>query len=284
MTSEAVLAADGAPARDPIIVTGAPRTGVRLMAAILDGHPALATGPDLPFVASLVQQWHEIDRNLGVNHERNHRVPPDASRAAFREAALKLFAPRLQRTGKQCFVLQTFTATVLLDQFAAVFPAARFILMIRDPRDVVRSLLRCNWRDTRTGQALACTRDPVAASRFLLEVLVPALRSARALQAAGRLMQLPYESLCSDPYRTMASLGTFLQESPPRPWVLADSAVLVAESADNPHPPLRAGAVAATDRRGSRVPLDFGQMTEPMERLCRAFGYADDHTAAAAPR
>jgi hypothetical protein len=261
---------------DPVIVTGVPRTGVRLLAAILDGQPTLASGPDLPVIATLVQQWHEIHSNLAEHHERNHRVPPDRSRAAFREAVLKLFAARLESTRKQRFVLQSFTAVALLEQFASLFRDARFILTVRDPQAIARSLLKCDWRDVRTGEALAYTRDPVAAAHFTAHHLASALQNARELQSDGRLMVLPYEGLCADPAGAMAQVGSFLDEAVPHPFVLHSSAELVTRSMDNPHPPLRFGAVDAISLR-MRKPLDLGPMTAAIEELRRALGYPGDN-------
>lgn len=263
---------------DPIVVTGAPRTGVRLLATILDGHPALASGPDLPFVATLVRQWRSIDSDLSANHSRHHGVPPDASRAAFRAAALKLVAPRLRRACKQRFVLQSFTAAVLLEPFAALFPNARFVFMIRDPRDVVRSLLQCNWRDVRDGQLLPHTRDPAAAARFSLEFMTLALQDAPALEAAGRLMMLRYEELCRDPSGTMTRLGAFLREPAPLPCVLSDSSTLVTATLDNPHPPLRTGAVdsASTTRWRDAQSIPYaGPPDGAMEQLRAKLGYCN---------
>lgn len=257
---------------DPVIVTGAPRTGVRLLAAILDGHPALASGPDLPIIATLVQQWHEIHLNLAEHHERNHRLAPDRSRAAFREAVLKLFAPRLESTGKQQFVLQSFTAVALLDKFASLFRDARFILTVRDPRAVARSLLQCDWRDVRTGEALAYTRDPVAAARFTAHHLASALQKPTELQSEGRLMVLHYERLCADPDGAMAQVGSFLDEAVPQPFVSHSSAELVTRSTDNPHPVLRSGAVDTTSLR-QRKPLELGPMTAAIEQLRWSLGY-----------
>ena len=257
--------------RDPVIVTGAPRTGVRLLAAILDGHPTLASGPDLPVIATLVQQWHEIRSNLSEHHARNHRVAPDYSRAAFRDAALKLFVPRLKSTGKQRFVLQSFTAITLLNQFASLFQDARFIFTVRDPRAVVRSLLQCDWRDVRTGEALAYTCDPVAAARFTAHQLGSALHTAQALQVEGRLMPLPYERLCADPAGAMARIGAFLKESDPHPSVSPVSAELVTRSPDNPHPPLRCGAVDTASLR-TRNPAP---MTAAIEQLRWSLGYRE---------
>lgn len=257
---------------DPVIVTGVPRTGVRLLAAILDGHPALASGPDLPVIATLVHQWREIHSNLATHHERHHRLTPDRSRAAFREAVLKLFAPRLETTGKQRFVIQSFTAAALLEQFASLFRDGRFILTVRDPKAIARSLLGCDWRDFQTGEALAYTRDPVTAARFTAHHLASALQNARELQSQGKLMMLHYEKLCADPAGAMAQVGSFLDEAAPHPFVSHMSAELITRSTDNPHPLLRPGAVDTTSLR-THIPLDLGPMAAAIEQLRQAIGY-----------
>lgn len=242
--------AAASPPPDPVIVTGAPRTGVRLLATLLDAHPALASGPDLPILTTMVQQWRQIDAELGANHERHHGISPAASREAFRAAALQLFAPRLERAGKRRFAVQSFTAAVLLDSFAALFPDARFVLMTRDAADIARSLLRCNWRDAR-GEPLPYTRDAAAAARAAAQFTAVAALGVPPLTAAGRLMILSYDALCSDPAGTLAGLGNFLGEVPPEPCVRPESASLVTQSTDNPHPPLRIGPVdtASLSRR-----------------------------------
>ncbi|HEX7061984.1 MAG TPA: sulfotransferase [Woeseiaceae bacterium] len=238
---------------DPVIVTGAPRTGVRLLASLLDAHPALASGPDLPILTTMVQQWRQIDGELGANHERHYGVTRAASREAFRAAALKLFAPRLERAGKRRFVVHSFTAAVLLDSFAALFPDARFVLMTRDAVDIARSLMRCHWRDAR-GEPLPYTRDAAAAARAAAQFTAVAALATPPLAAAGRLMFLAYEALCTDPADAMARLGDFLGEAPPAPRVRAASARLVARSPDNPHPPLRVGPVDSASLSRPRDP------------------------------
>lgn len=166
---------------------------------------------------------------------------------------------------------------MLLGSFAALFPEARFIFTIRDPRDVVCSLLRCEWRDVRDGQPLPYTHDPVAAARFSFEFMTLALQNARALEAEGRLMTVNYEELCTEPGGALARLGAFLHESTPKPDVAPDSARVVTESPDNPHPPLRAGALDTTSiarRRDSRSTLDPGPLDTSIEQLRAKLGYA----------
>lgn len=233
----------------PILVCGAPRSGVRLLAALLDGATQLASGPELPFILTMAQQWRDIATTLGRNHERHYGLAPPQVRAAFSSSILQLVSGRLQAAGKSRFVFQSFGITLLLDTFAELFPAAKFLLCVRDPRDAVCSLLRCDWRDPRSGARLPYTLDARLAARFLNDFMQLALPNVNVLTAAGRLAIIRYETLCTRPEEQLHLLGQFLSETPAPPQVAKDSAALVVHSHNNEHAPLRPGALRS-DRVG----------------------------------
>lgn len=247
-------------APDPIIVTGSPRSGVRLLAAILDGHPKLASGPDLALPVTVARQWQEIQRTLGVNHERHYGLQPEVVRGSFRAVVLRVLAPRLEKTGKRRFVIHSFAAAVSLEALAALFPSAQFILMSRDPRDVTLSLLRCDWRNPRDGQRLPYTQDIAAAARHWADFMQLSWDAASALEGEGRLLRVRYEDLCTEPGSAMRRLGGFLGESMPDASVSVDSAALVTASLDNPHPALRTGTVTSASVGAWRRALSAQQV------------------------
>jgi hypothetical protein len=230
---------------EPIFVCGAPRSGVRLLAAILDGHARLASGPELPFILTMAQQWRDIETTLGRNHERHYGLAPAYVRTAFGTTILQLVSLRLQATGKARFVFQSFGVTLLLDTLAALFPSARFVLCVRDPRDAACSLQNCDWRDPRNGSRLPYTLDVQLAARFLNDYLQLALPKVDSLLAARRLWVVRYEDLCLDSAEQLRALGEFLGEAAPLARVGADSAALVAASHDNEHLPPQPGELSA---------------------------------------
>lgn len=224
-----------------VFVCGAPRTGVRLLGALLDAHPQAASGPELPFVVTMARQWRDIESTLGENHEKHYGVAKESTRRSFVKAISQLVAGRLSATGKPKFAFASFAAALSIDVLAALFPAAKFVLMLRDPRDVVCSLLRCDWRNPRDGLALPYTRDVQAGARFWLEFTQLALRVAGTDAVRGRLIGLRYEDLCANSKDTMEKLAQFLELTPAQPSVLPQSAALIIHGTDQPHPPLRNG-------------------------------------------
>jgi Sulfotransferase family len=260
----------------PIFVCGTPRSGVRLLAALLDGAPHLASGPELPFVLTMAQQWRDIEATLGRNHERHYGLTPSQVRAAFSSAILQLVTERLAATGKARFVFQSFGITLLLNTFAALFPMAKFLLCVRDPRDAVCSLLRCDWRDPRSGARLPYTLDAGVAARFLNDFMQLALPAVSELLAANRLSMIRYEALCTQPVEQLHVLAQFVRQAAPPHVVGKDSAALAVASHNNEHPPLRAGALRS-DRVGcwrELLPLAQRHRVEQLTAgLRRHFGY-----------
>lgn len=260
---------------DPIFVCGPPRSGVRLLATILDGHSALGSGPELPFIVTVAQQWRDLDETLGTNHEKHYGLERDASRQAFRSAILKLFAERLRRVGKRTFVYHSFAAALCMDTLGMMFPQAKFVVTMRDPRAIANSLLRCRWRNPRTGEPLPYTLDAAAGARFVTDFVQAALRAAPLLQA--RLTFLRYEDLCQRTDEVLTQLATFLAIAPVRPAISSSAAVEIAASSDAPHPPLRTDTIDLASLVRWRTELsatDMSKIEAIAGPVLRAFGYA----------
>jgi hypothetical protein len=242
---------------DPIFVCGAPRSGVRLLGALLDSHPHLACGPELPFIVTMAQQWRDLDSTLGLNHEQHYDHSRAATREAFRAAILKLVAPHLERTRKPRFIFQSFAAAMSLEVLATLFPHARFVLLVRDARASAASLLRCQWRNPRDGQRLAYTQDVQAGARFWVEFNALMARAAPAL--SERALWLRYEDLSADPIATCDRLARFLDVASFQPMIDAHSARHVIATQSDPHPELRSGQIDRSSIDHWRAVLDTRQ-------------------------
>jgi hypothetical protein len=262
--------------RDPLIVTGVPRSGIRLMAALLDAHHELASGPDLPFLVTVAMQWKEIATTLGENHAKYHALGPEAVRNAFRLAVNRLLEPRLKAEGKTRFVVQSFAALLSLESMAQLFPTARIILMVRDPRGVAQSLLRCDWRNPQDGRPLPYTRDAVAGGRLWAEFMRTSLPNVTSLESAGRLMIVRYEDLCSASEATLAKVGAFIGSAAPPGEVRKASAGFVVASPDNQHPSLRVGRLDTASVHGwkSSMPIQVANAIRTIASpIAERFGY-----------
>ncbi len=262
---------------DPVFICGPPRSGVRLLATVLDGHDVLGSGPELPFIVTMAQQWRDLDETLGVNHEKNYGLERDASRRAFRRAILQLFAERLRLASKKTFVYHSFAAALCMDTLGMVFPEAKFVVTMRDPRAIASSLLRCGWRNPRTGAPLPYTLDAAAGARFLTDFTQAALRAASAPVLRDRVTFVRYEDLCRSAGEVLAQLAAFLAVAPIRPMISARAAAEIVGPPEAAHPALRPDTIdleSLIHWRSRLSAADVDRIESIAAPVFRAFGYA----------
>jgi len=123
-----------------IFLVGFPRSGTTLTEQILEAHPDIVASHELPVLVELTQR-------IGAVIGRAFRYPDDVSgltgdetgllRNAYREA---MEAALDRRPGQKQFVLDKLPLNIVhLGLIARLFPEARILLALRDPRDVCLS-------------------------------------------------------------------------------------------------------------------------------------------------
>jgi hypothetical protein len=208
---------DAAP-EGPIYIGGASRSGKTLMRWILSSHSRIV-------VTRRTEMWprfagrfgdladpENLDRCLGAMLRRRHiaELAPDLPRLRrdFRGGPAtygRLFAlvheQYAERSRKPRWGDQTAEVGRSADQILAENPRARFLHLVRDPRDRYAAVLeRGPRRPGAVGQATAA---------WLASASV-ALRNRR--RYAGRYQVLRYEDLVSRPEGTMREVCAFLGE------------------------------------------------------------------------
>ncbi|KAL1414962.1 hypothetical protein MTO96_007049 [Rhipicephalus appendiculatus] len=127
-----------------IFIGGMPRSGTTLIRVLLDAHPDVRCGEEtriIPRLLSLKQQWSksptEVQRLIeGGHHRRREFLVMDAAMTAFiLEVIVRHGKPAPRLCNKDPFTLR---AAVYLHK---LFPQAKFLLMIRDGRAVVHSII-----------------------------------------------------------------------------------------------------------------------------------------------
>lgn len=119
----------------PIFVVGFPRSGTTLLETILDAHPQLSCMDERPFVDELVQQIRE----RGHDYPRDLGKLDDATCDALREHYWKQVRERSQAEAGKRLVDKNPLSMTRLPLIHRLFPNAKIILALRDPRDVVLS-------------------------------------------------------------------------------------------------------------------------------------------------
>lgn len=210
-------------------LVGHPRSGTTFLGRLLGSHPRLAYWEEPDLLESALDMHHTFSRlyrhlavDAGLDTVKLYRVSTrdqiEVSEAETKEADEKatrqvrrdvhhLQQEFLSRAGKSILLEKSPGQVLLLDSVRALFPQAKFIHIIRDPRDVASSTLR--WIE-REGWPpwLGAGDDPVAvvAQQWVNQV------GGGLAAAAGNpaVFTLRHEDLVGSTTATLNALCEFL--------------------------------------------------------------------------
>jgi hypothetical protein len=192
------------------LVCGARRTGTTLLAAVLSADPS---APPLPGEAQLLPEWLASYR--WAREQFAIRALPffkDDSefRAFYRELVGHFVDHCRNRFGKDAaLVLKSPELSLFFDEAYELFPEARFLVTVRDPRDQVAS----EWRviEKRRGhpmdQRILDERDFEMLARQYVRYYEPVLRVLG--RSEDRIYLQRYEQLVGRPAEAVAALEKF---------------------------------------------------------------------------
>lgn len=191
-----------------VFVGGAARSGEAWLGAALARHPSLAVGRPLQLVPTVCAARSQWQASLGQDLAAAG-VDDDVLDGAVRGFVAGLL---LGMAGGRRPVDTTAHALLHASLLARLFPSARFVHVVRDPRAVAASLMRDPWQDPGTRRPIWYARSPADAGRYWNEV-VRAVR-AQAAMLPGRFVEVRAEDLAASPRAEMARVLAFLGE----PW------------------------------------------------------------------
>jgi len=175
-----------------VFLTGCRRSGTNWLQRILTAHPDVVGMPSETYLfnggfsklADLFQHANPGSPKTGkVFMTRNGMFE------AIRDFADRVFDENLERLGRDARYLVERTPWHVydLELIGGVYPDARVIHIIRDGRDVARSLLSQGWGPTRMEEAAEEWRSSVTAGRF------------RGRSLGNRYLEVRYEDLLESP-------------------------------------------------------------------------------------
>jgi len=199
------------------IVVGVPRSGTTLLAVMLDSHPRVAMPPETAFLTELgrldgltgealerafvalvttdrwgVSNWNDLGLDRAEYEQRLRELTAFSVTAGLRV----LFGMYADRAGKPLFGEKTPADAAHMPRIASHLPEARFVHIVRDPRDVVLSLAK-----TSAGAGVR------ASARTWVDMVTAARAAARTLP---HYHELRYEDLLDEPERMLREACAFL--------------------------------------------------------------------------
>jgi hypothetical protein len=176
----------------------------------------------------------------------------DASRAdAGTVAQLRRHLGGLTRCFGQPLVIKNLMLSVRLPVLAAAFPRARYLVVTRDERGNIASLLDARWRMRGSFEAWFSVRpsslggsegagDPVLEVSEQVRGIAADIAVARAGMDGTRFMEVSYDGLCARPEATLELVQQFLAATgtavPRRPGSVVPASFPAGRGRDLPEP------------------------------------------------
>jgi Sulfotransferase family len=220
-------AADGTgPARGPVFVLCAGRSGSTLLRFLLDAHPELACPPEtgLPgLCAQLAAVWSLMDGTPPPAGRDGEPPVTGAVAAKVRQTTDAMIGSHLGRRGKSRYCDKSLGTAQHTDLLLRLYPDATFICLYRHPMDVIASGLEaCPWGLTGYGFEPYVASTPGNAVLALARYWADNAAAIAAVEQRhpDRCHRVRYEDLVSDPESTAAGIFAFLGV-PPSPGISA---------------------------------------------------------------
>lgn len=219
-TARCAAASGAAAPFRPVFVVGCQRSGTTALAVMLDRHSRIAMLPETQFFWSYEKRdraggapmthEHIVERALSDKFIRETHLTTDELLATYRRyepthenffrALMEAYAAR---HGKARPAEKSCNHLFAADRLLALYPEAKIICILRDGRDVVRSIRNVPW-----GRSL-----PWGALCRKWKWFAGELRRAQARNSADRLTVVRYEVLMAQPEAELRRLCEFIGES-----------------------------------------------------------------------
>lgn len=191
-----------------IIVGGAPRSGTTLVQNILDTHPEIFGGPEFDRLPAVVNLRNQMLRSVAAGRISQFC---DASHVdeAIRKMVFSLLTAKMDGNKARYISEKTPANVLVFEDLHEIFPEARFIFVVRDPRAVVNSMLQVGQRARQQGKKTGdFTRSIYAAIKYAQDCMDAGFKFAEFHREKTYIIR--YESLVRNPASETERICAFL--------------------------------------------------------------------------
>lgn len=187
---------------DPFFIVGSPRSGTTLLRSVLDAHPNLCCAPWETGFFDAIQTYQKVNFGSPRGSEFNYCPLKRGEFIRWARESFDLLMHQLTHSiEKPRWGEKTPAHVFQIDFIKEVYPNARFIHIIRDGHDVVKSLMNVNWGP----------RDIKWSTHRWIDSVNAGIEAQDRLGSTV-VHDVNYEALTSDPQNTLQDICEFLDE------------------------------------------------------------------------
>jgi hypothetical protein len=224
------LAAEAKAVNPYLFVVGAARSGTTLLQRMLDAHPQLAVVNETYWLPRKFRERTGLTREglvtpallpqllgspkfsrMGLTEEDLVGILPDGEPLRYELFVTQIFDLYAARRGKPLAGDKTPGYARRIEQIHELWPHARFVHIVRDPRDVCLSMLEWRSGERTAGQFGTWDMDPVISTALYWSYSVAIGREAGKPLGPGLYREVRYEDQVSSPERELEQTCKFLR-------------------------------------------------------------------------
>lgn len=192
-----------------IFVGGAPRSGTTLVQNILDSHPDICGSPEFLHIRDIVDLRNKLHNSIGLGYI-DRICSPDEVDGFISSLIEKLLLPLADSNGYKFLSEKTPENVLVFSEMINLFPEARFIHVVRDPRAVIASLLEVKVRAKNKGiKPPRYTANTRAAIKHTKKCLTNGFLASKV--APKKVLTVIYERLVTEPEDEIMRICEFLE-------------------------------------------------------------------------
>lgn len=191
-----------------IFVGGVPRSGTSMLQSMLDSHPDIFGGPEFDFIPAIINLRNQFLASVNSGRIKAFCDNKQVDRS-FAELVENLLLPAASHEKKRWLSEKTPMNVLVFNQLLDIFPEARFIHVVRDPRAVALSMLKVADRyRQKEMEPPAIIANPEQVIQTILQYISAGIESSRV--APSRVYTIKYEKLLLNTEEATKDLCTFI--------------------------------------------------------------------------
>lgn len=187
-----------------IFAGGCPRSGTTLLQRVIGAHPDVFSDQEFQFLPSHILPLRQTMSESIDAGNINRIVDHEGLDVAFRNFVASIYEKKISETNATYFCEKTPSNALMIPELLGLFPDATFVLILRDPRDVVNSFKGVRQRYlSKSLRPPRFVRSTAASIEELNKYLSASLQAAKS---DSRVLTVYYEDLVETPEATVRKI------------------------------------------------------------------------------